>query len=78
MPLLGLLGAGAACGGLGAVAGYLAGAKKKEKAPRAAIGSRLPPVELDFNFPPTKVNIAERTKGKRVIVVGLPGAFTPT
>jgi hypothetical protein len=43
-----------------------------------AIGSELPAVEIDFGFPPEKVNIAERVKGKRVIIVGLPGAFTPT
>lgn len=45
---------------------------------RATIGSEIPNVELDFGFPPQKVNIAERCKGKRVIIVGLPGAFTPT
>jgi len=42
------------------------------------IGSQIPSVELDCGFPPEKVNLAERTKGKRVIIVGLPGAFTPT
>jgi peroxiredoxin len=35
-------------------------------------------MELDFGFPPEKVNIAERSKGKRLFLVGLPGAFTPT
>jgi len=42
------------------------------------IGSRVPSVELHCGFPPEKVNLAERTKGKRMIIVGLPGAFTPT
>mmetsp|Transcript_17676 Transcript_17676/g.33329 ORF Transcript_17676/g.33329 Transcript_17676/m.33329 type:complete len:105 (+) Transcript_17676:65-379(+) len=45
---------------------------------RLPIGSRLPPVEIQCGFPPEAVNIAERTAGKRVILVGLPGAFTPT
>mmetsp|Transcript_62313 Transcript_62313/g.114794 ORF Transcript_62313/g.114794 Transcript_62313/m.114794 type:complete len:107 (+) Transcript_62313:96-416(+) len=45
---------------------------------RAPIGSKLPPVEIQCGFPPEPVNIAERTAGKRVILVGLPGAFTPT
>jgi hypothetical protein len=43
-----------------------------------AIGTAFPSVELDYGFPPEKVNLADRVKGKRVIVVGLPGAFTPT
>jgi hypothetical protein len=42
------------------------------------IGSQVPSVEIDCGFPPEKVNMYERTKGKRVILVGLPGAFTPT
>jgi hypothetical protein len=45
---------------------------------RAELGTELPSEELDFGFPPQKVNIAERCKGKRIIIVGLPGAFTPT
>jgi len=34
--------------------------------------------ELDFGFPPEKVDLAARLKGKKTIIVGLPGAFTPT
>ena len=34
--------------------------------------------ELDLGFPPEKVNLAQRVAGKKVILVGLPGAFTPT
>lgn len=41
-------------------------------------GDKLPSVELDEGFPPSKVNIAEYSKGKKIVVVGLPGAFTPT
>lgn len=48
-------------------------------APRmAAVGDAFPEVEVDFLFPPIKVNMADRLKGKKTIVVGLPGAFTPT
>jgi 2-Cys peroxiredoxin 5 len=50
----------------------------RETAGPLAVGSEIPSVPLDCGFPPEKVNLAERTKGKRVIVVGLPGAFTPT
>jgi len=46
--------------------------------PPIAVGSQLPSVELHLGFPPEAVNMQERCKGKRVIVVGLPGAFTPT
>jgi outer membrane murein-binding lipoprotein Lpp len=43
----------------------------------AAVGDAFPTVDVDFGFPPTKVNMGERLKGKKTIVVGLPGAFTP-
>jgi 2-Cys peroxiredoxin 5 len=42
------------------------------------VGTKVPSLELDFGFPPSKVNLAERVAGKKVIIVGLPGAFTPT
>ena len=29
-------------------------------------------------FPPAKIDLAKRVAGKKVVVVGLPGAFTPT
>jgi len=38
----------------------------------------VPSIDLDLGFPPERVNLAERTKGKKTILVGLPGAFTPT
>lgn len=44
-----------------------------------AVGDALPSVELFQGFPdPKKINIADYSKGKKMIVVGLPGAFTPT
>jgi len=39
----------------------------------------LPSVELFQGFPdPKKINISDYCAGKNVIIVGLPGAFTPT
>lgn len=43
-----------------------------------AVGDKVPSIDLDYGFPPQKVNLAERVAGKNVILVSLPGAFTPT
>ena len=43
-----------------------------------SVGSQLPSVEVHKNFPPEKINIADYCKDKNVVIVGLPGAFTPT
>jgi len=43
-----------------------------------AVGDSMPSVTLDSGFPPEKVDISEYTKGKKMVIVGLPGAFTPT
>ena len=43
------------------------------------VGSKFPSVEVDAaKWPPTAFNLADRIADKKVIVVGLPGAFTPT
>jgi peroxiredoxin len=51
-----------------------------------SVGDRLPNAtlyeSLEFGdacpLPPQKVSVVEATKGKRVVMFGLPGAFTPT
>lgn len=41
-------------------------------------GDKVPMVELDSGFPPQKVSLPTYCSDKSVILVGLPGAFTPT
>jgi len=48
------------------------------EAPNVKIGDQVPDVTFDSDFPPQKVKLRDLTKGKRVVLVGLPGAFTPT
>lgn len=42
------------------------------------VGDALPDVSLDEGFPPEKVKMKEFCSGKTFVLVGLPGAFTPT
>ena len=43
------------------------------------LGDSVPQfLKLDLGFPPEKIELASRVAGKKVILVGLPGAFTPT
>jgi peroxiredoxin len=42
------------------------------------VGDSIPSIERHHNFPPNKINLADRLANKRAIIVGLPGAFTPT
>ena len=43
-----------------------------------AVGSRVPSIDVhQAAWPPTTFNIAERCAGKKTIIVGMPGAFTP-
>lgn len=44
----------------------------------AKVGDKVPSVNLHSGFPPDMVNAADYVKGRSVIIVGLPGAFTPT
>jgi len=42
------------------------------------VGDSLPSVELFEGTPGNKVNIADLGKGKKIVIVGVPGAFTPS
>jgi len=44
----------------------------------ASVGDPVPSIELYKGFPPERVNLAEYCQDKNVILLGLPGAFTPT
>ena len=42
-------------------------------------GDKFPSIEVDkASWPPTAFNLADKIAGKKVIICGLPGAFTPT
>jgi len=42
------------------------------------VGDRLPDVDLDDGFPPEPFSLSKFCPGKKFVLVGLPGAFTPT
>jgi len=43
------------------------------------VGDSIPSgLKLHHGFPPEDIALDERLKGKKVLIVGLPGAFTPT
>jgi peroxiredoxin len=43
------------------------------------VGDKIPDnLELHAGFKPKTINLAEYIKGRDVILMGLPGAFTPT
>ena len=46
--------------------------------PCIAKGQMIPNVSLDNGFPPKKVPLSEIIGGKKVVMLGLPGALTPT
>lgn len=41
------------------------------------VGDSIPSVDLFEDLPTNKVNLAELSKGKKIIVFAVPGAFTP-
>jgi 2-Cys peroxiredoxin 5 len=54
-------------------ASYRASGPKVVKA-----GDKVPSIAIDHGFNPIEaVNLADRVKGKKVVIMGLPGAFTP-
>mmetsp|Transcript_4172 Transcript_4172/g.13348 ORF Transcript_4172/g.13348 Transcript_4172/m.13348 type:complete len:115 (-) Transcript_4172:837-1181(-) len=51
---------------------------KVKKEPRVIkAGDKFPKSELHLGFPPDKVDMQERLKEKKVVILSLPGAFTP-
>ena len=54
--------------------------KSRSTALNIAVGDNLPSAEIfKDSFPDVeKVDVAAYAKGKNIIIVGLPGAFTPT
>jgi peroxiredoxin len=51
------------------------------------VGDRLPDAKLNESYdfdatgcpmPPKEVSVAEASKGKKIVIFGLPGAYTPT
>ena len=52
-------------------------AKAAAKMAELKAGAPVPSVALGEGTPATTVNLAELSKGKRIVVFGVPGAFTP-
>lgn len=42
------------------------------------VGDTIPSALVQSGFPPEEFDMAKRIAGKKVILMGLPGAFTPT
>jgi len=49
-----------------------------EEVQNVQVGDTIPDVSLDRGFPPEKFALRGFCAGKKVVLVGLPGAFTPT
>uniref|UniRef100_G1PCC1 Peroxiredoxin-5 n=4 Tax=Myotis TaxID=9434 RepID=G1PCC1_MYOLU len=75
----------AAAGGGGCVEGGLEGTLRRARGFRSAavamapikVGDAIPSVEVFEGQPGNKVNLAELFKGKKGVLFGVPGAFTP-
>ncbi|CAH0560144.1 unnamed protein product [Brassicogethes aeneus] len=50
---------------------------QKSAAAMVKVGDSLPSVDLFEDLPTNKVNLAELSKNKKIIVFAVPGAFTP-
>jgi 2-Cys peroxiredoxin 5 len=52
---------------------------KEKKPPKVIkVGDKIPAITIDEGFNPIgKVDMAEACKGKKIVILGLPGAFTP-
>ena len=56
------------------------GQRFAKAAPAIEVGATVPDVEMHNGFPPKggkAVMMSELCKGKKVVILGLPGAFTP-
>jgi len=42
------------------------------------VGDTLPEANLDIGFPPTATPLKKLCSKRKIVIVGLPGAFTPT
>jgi hypothetical protein len=69
----------AATGSVGAFAPTAFVGRQQSTAAHVKGGDTLPSATLFQDFPdPQSIDIADYVKDKNVIIVGLPGAFTPT
>ena len=59
------------------VRSFASKAAAAKKMAELAAGAAVPSVALGEGTPATSVNLAELAKGKRIVVFGVPGAFTP-